>query len=261
MRFTFPIILAFVATSTIPSLAQEVKGAPKALIGKFGNSPAQCQSYNRKVDDVASISDEYLTSCGGSSTFCEAKIVSHRFTENGFILKFVSEGNPNGWAETVTRVDSDVFEFRSQISKQKNVTTLVRCTVKDAVAGIGKKDFQSRVNDTKGVQASDLAFSTYYATAIPKACPGILVDNEAVQKALAKAKGLWTHHDEDLKRKFGRGWMDTFISFLKAEERAAVVAVKADLEEIPKFCTEVIDAFGPKGRVLPGMISDTRKKA
>ncbi len=64
--------------------AKASPNGPRELIGNYGNSPGQCQSYHRKSDNITSISATSYESCGGS--MCGADIVSHRKVKDGYIL-------------------------------------------------------------------------------------------------------------------------------------------------------------------------------
>lgn len=80
------IAIALVALqSPVPTMAdgKEEAGAPIELIGRWGSNKEQCQSWHRKIDNVTIIDKNFLTSCGG--TGCEAAIVSHKKTVDGYI--------------------------------------------------------------------------------------------------------------------------------------------------------------------------------
>ena len=136
MNFTLKHALApciALGLASAETIAQEAKGAPDALIGNYGKSPEQCRSYHRKSDNIESITKDRYTFCGGSG--CEAEIVSHRKTKRGYVLKLTGIGNPDGWTQTFRQISEDVFEVPYS---GRAPETLVRCTIKDAIAGIGR---------------------------------------------------------------------------------------------------------------------------
>lgn len=235
--------------------AKDVKGTPAPLIGHFGTSPAQCQSYHRRSDEITKIGPQFMTSCGGSG--CEAKIVSHRKTRDGYALWLVSRGSPAGWWQKVRTVEDRVVEFHYEIDGQKSVETLVRCSPDDLVLGIGRK------GDGAGMPAFDLAFSAYYALAIPSTCPNLEVDRDKAEKVAALAQEVWA------KQATARG--DKPFGGLSVTERAheailheketATSAVLSDAAEIKGFCSKVLDAYGTDGQVLRNLVKDPRRKA
>src|SRR5215208_5573041 len=152
--------------------AQDVKGSPEALVGFYGSSPDQCRSYHRKSDNLTSFTATTYTFCGGSG--CEADIISHRRIKNGYTLKFTSGGNPHGWASTFRQIDKNVFEETSKTSKPK---TLVRCTVKDAIAGIGRDP-----NATGAVtQSLQIVYAAFYAMEVSSACPDLRANQDKIK--------------------------------------------------------------------------------
>lgn len=250
-----PIVLLSAVLLCGVASAQEKKGAPPELIGKYGSSPAACQSYHRKSDGgLQEFFEDEWDSCGGSA--CGATIVSHKRTPDGFVLKLKSWGNPKGWTQAFKKLEGDMFEMPA--SKGRPPTLLVRCTVKDAIAGIGKEPN----TEDYGSQAMPLVFSALYARHVPEHCPGLEVDNKAVERLALMGQVGWVEFIR--KGKYptqGRNLVAEAESLAKSSGESAASAVRLDAQEIPNFCREVLDAFGAGGRVIPDLISDPRKKA
>lgn len=246
------IALALASSDVV---AQEVKGAPEALIGSWGRSPAECRSYHRKSDGITSIDKDELSSCGGSA--CGWKILSHRKTKNGYVLKLVSL-SPYGDSAVSTwifrLIDDGVYE-RPPSKKGAKPETYVKCTVKDAIAGIGR----STNDDGAVTQSVNLAYSAFYAKAVPSACPSLKADEPAIKKLILVSQAGWAEHL--MKHKLLAGpFTEHLKNAVDSIERNAKSGVRIDAEEIPDFCNHVLNAFGSGGRVLPDLITDPRKR-
>lgn len=232
---------------------QAIPNGPKELIGKYGSSPAQCRSYHRKSDNLTSISATSYEFCGGSG--CGATIVSHRKLADGYLLNFVSRGNPSGWSERIRVMDRNVIEIIAQTGTGKP-ETLVRCTKADAIAGIGLEPGNER-NLTK---ALDGVFAAYYALAVPSQCEGVEVNTKAAEAIVDAGRLLWTEFL--LKGANPRSATPQRIAqTIAGEKRNAEYAVREDAKEIREFCSEVFNVFGDGGRILPNLVKDPRRKA
>jgi hypothetical protein len=244
------IALAIVAGE---ARAQNVKGGPEALVGFYGSSPDQCRSYHRKSDNLTSFTKTTYTFCGGSG--CEAHIISHRRIKDGYTLKFTSGGNPQGWSSTFRQIDTNIFEETSKGSKPQ---TLVRCTVKDAIAGIGRDP-----NATGAVtQSLEIVYAAFYAVEVSSVCPDLRANQDKIKTLILAGRDGWTAHL--IKNKLITDWQtagERIRRDIEMSERSAKYGVRADSEEIPDFCVEVLGAFGSDGRILPDLIADPRKKA
>lgn len=230
--------------------AQEVKSGPDALIGKFGATRQQCQSYHRKSDDIHTFYKGSWSSCGGSG--CEAQIVSHRKTKDGFRLRLVSRGSPKGWEQNIRQIDPDIFELiRSGIKGANEI--IVRCNMKDAIAGIGRETIECTVQ-----QASCLLNSIFYAESVTSRCEHLSIDSKMFSSLLEIGSKEWM---EFRRRRIAvsnlpRDLADT-IAYSKRE---AETNARQDADHIPDFCTEVMGAFGPGGKVVPDLLTDKRQK-
>ncbi|CAA2108961.1 hypothetical protein MBUL_04454 (plasmid) [Methylobacterium bullatum] len=246
----------FLSAIGSPAMAQTTKGAPPALIGHYGNSPAQCRSYNRKSDNVSEIRRETYTFCGGFG--CEARIAKAEKTASGYRLHLRSNGNPDGWWSDFRTVGEGVLEERVQGGKKAE--TLVRCTTKDIIAGIGLEP------NTEGAvtKARSAVFTAYYAEQVATLCPAVSLDSALAKRILATgADGLEAHM-----RKYGyqpitpgRTFREGVENDVHSEKVSATYAAKSDAEALPNFCDEAMKALGEGGRVVPGLLIDPRKKA
>ena len=256
MKHTFKYVLvASIALVLVSAnaIAYEAKGAPDALIGKYGKSPEQCRSYHRKSDNITSITKDYYTFCGGS--LCEAKILSNYKTKDGYILKLSSNGNVNGWTQTFRQIDENVFEVQSN---GRLPETLVRCTISDAIAGIGRE-----TDGAKAVtQSMNVVFSAYYAQSVPFACPDLRTAPAKIEKLINVGEVAWLDHIVKYKlsdeRHTLREQVRQSMATTKSRARGGVLS---DAKEIPDFCGHVLDAFGTGGDVIPDLLIDPRKKA
>lgn len=231
----------------ISGIAKEIKGGPDRLIGTFGRNPEECRSFNRKSDAMLTFTKDAMTACGGSG--CEAQILSHVRTSDGFVLKFVSRGNPKGWSTRFKLLDESTIESDGE--------THVRCTERDIRAGIGLQPGGQGKTQSLGV-----AFSAYYALEIPNRCAS-LRSNKARAEAIIKAAELaWAEYIAKLgAQTFGKTYQQYAASTIKDQQANASYAVRADADEIRDFCVEVLNAFGKGGSVIPDLLNDPRKGA
>lgn len=236
---------------TITVNAQEIANAPPSLVGTFGKSLTQCQSYHRKSDDLSRITSTDYTFCGGSG--CTARIVSYRKTNDGYVLSLVSRGTPQGFKWTVRQIDDNVFEQEFGDGRSE---TLVRCTMKDAIAGIGLPEY-----DGLGKQSKNVEFAAYYAKAIPTACSNIRVRAREVELVLVAAKAalIARRQKQNLIRPGITPEADAAEIMVWQERRAQLAAVE-DAKVIPEFCKEVLEVFGIDGRLIPNLLVDPRQK-
>jgi len=242
-----------------PSLhAQETKGAPQVLIGRWGNSPQECRSYHRKSDGITIINKNNYSFCGGSG--CEATIIKSRKTHDGYVLSLVSRGNPDGWQSRVRVIDDKVIEMvgAGLIGRDE---TLVRCSKSDAIAGIGLRS-DSTASRTKSL---DGIFAAYYALAIPTRCSQLAPDISAAETIIKTGKLMWERHIQEWVRRDGLDHQTEALlkglDVVDSEKQRAEYAVRADAAEIKNFCDEVLNAFGNDGRILPNLIKDPRRKS
>ena len=237
--------------SALEAKAQEIQNAPLSIIGTFGKSRAQCQSHHRKSDDLSRITSTEYTFCGG--TGCTARILSHHKTKEGFVIRLVSRGRPEGFKWTVRQVDDDVFE---QQYEDGNVETLVRCSMKDSIAGIGLPEY-----DGLGKQSKNVEFAAYYAKAIPSVCSAIGVREQEVDRVLIVARSALIERRQ--KQRLVRPSVSPEADadeMMEWQRRGAQYAVTEDAKAIPDFCKEVLEAFGADGRLLPNLLVDPRQK-
>jgi hypothetical protein len=239
-------------TSAAAGEAKTHPNAPKELIGKYGNSPAQCRSYHRKSDNLTSIDATSYEFCGGSG--CGAIIVSHQKLTDGYILYLKSGGNPSGWRERVRVLDRTVIEI-TPLTEPARHETLVRCTKADAIAGIGL----AADNEHGLTKSLDGVFAAYYALAVPNKCDGIEVNTKAAETIVEAGRLLWTEfllNGPNARFATPQGIAET----IAGEKRSAEYALRADAAEITEFCSEVLNAFGNGGRILPNLLKDPRRK-
>ncbi|RWA98302.1 hypothetical protein [Mesorhizobium sp.] len=235
------VLLGLAAVASSPAFGDA--GVPSELLGHFGNSPVQCRSFHRKADNITHISKEYYTFCGGSR--CEARIDRVRKTKSGYTLKLQGDSGP--FDIRLTKVEEGVFDAGDQ--------TLVKCTERDQIAGIGLP-VTLEMSITKAPHA---AFSAYYALSVPEVCRDIKVD-EALAESIAKA-GILEYVRFLLDRKLIKQTVDDAITTKAHNEREdARYAVKQDAEAIPAFCDHVLDAFGENGRIFKDILSDNSQK-
>jgi hypothetical protein len=232
------------------ALAQDRKGAPSELLGYFGKRPTQCQSYHRKIDEITIINPGTITWCGGSA--CEARIASHRKTKDGYILKLQSANNPNGWTSAFKIIDHDTIEELGEGTAKTE--TLVRCSARDQIAGIGRDTVSPGL--TKSL---DTAFSAYYALALPEHCKDIEVDRKKAEQLIELATLTWVQFILDTQK--GRQSAQDAARTVKRQQISAESAAQQDATEIKGFCEHAADAFGSGGRVVPDLVKDRRKKA
>jgi hypothetical protein len=251
------VALCFLISSSAIYASDLQNGAPDAMLGYFGESPAECMSFHRKSDGLKQFTKDTYTFCGGSA--CEAEILGHKKTADGFQLRFRSRGNPKGWSATYRQIDANVFEETTDTQKP---TTIVRCSQKDNVAGIGRNPSHDLNDKNTAFEMAAMAYAVFYASSVTEMCEGLTVNKEQAKTLLDAseteyAKFLIQHRLQAT----ATGAVIDAREMLASEKRAAEYGVRADSKEIPNFCSEVLDAFGENGRVSRGLIIDPRKKA
>jgi len=261
-RILLTIVLA---TGAVPAAvaAPTQKGAPTELLGVFGSSREQCLAFHRKTDDIHRFSKDYYSWCSGSG--CEAKVVSHRPVARGYVLKFISPGNPDGWSMRVRRLRSGVYQTR--LDDDPQTETLSRCRDEDMIAGIGldpgfppgsfnaaNAAFASFKSEIKSPTA---VFSAQYALAVPRYCPELKLQSEAAKSIVEIGRRGWLQFAQEKKLGLAQGWTyeREADDVVDRERQHAETAVEADAAAIKDFCRHVVDAFGPQGRVIPGLLS------
>jgi hypothetical protein len=260
-RSVLTLLFLFALHAIVPTHvnAQNAPRLPPELIGKYSESPDGCRSFHRRVDGLIIIdpSGEYVFG-SGSGTW--ASIRSVRRTKSGYVLRLVSPNNPAGWSVTWRRLDANTFEETSPPlpnGARTPPTALVRCTERDAIAGIGLPAL-----DSAATRAPSALFTAEYALQIPAHCPRLQIDRAKIETA--RAVGI-----ETLGRFFAANPKvlgGSSPSALAGEEsvnirRDAHSALARDVKEIRRFCERVLDAFGHEGRVVPDLIVDRRPRA
>jgi hypothetical protein len=245
------------------SVAQTRKGAPQELLGVFGSSRDQCLAFHRKIDDIHRLSKDFYSWCSGSG--CEARVVSHRTTKRGYVLRFASPGNPEGWSVSFRRVRQGVYETRADDDPETE--TLSRCRDEDMIAGIGldpafppgssnaaNAAFASFKAEIKSPAA---IFSAHYALAVPRHCPDLLLRREAAEAIVEVGRQGWLRFIQEKRFDLpsGRTYEGEAEDFIARDRRQAEGAVEADAALIKDFCRHVVDVFGPQGRVIPGLMA------
>ncbi len=259
------LLTILLATSAAPAIAapQAQKGAPDELLGAFGSSRKQCLAFHRKSDDIHRFSKDFYSWCSGSG--CEAKVVSTRRTPQGFVLKFVSPGNPEGWSMRIKRLRPGVYQ--SRLDDGEEAETLSRCRDEDMVAGIGidpgfPPGSFNAMNEAFAsfkaeVKSSNAVFSAQYAVAVPKYCPELRLQREAAEAIVDAGRRGWLRRAQDKKLRLAQGWTyeREADDYVDRDRRGAEMAVEADATAIKDFCHHVLGAFGQQGRVISGLLS------
>jgi hypothetical protein len=231
-----------------------IPGAPQEMLGYFGASPRECRSWNRNVDAVTHITKDSMTFCGGSA--CEARIKSHLQTKDGFRLNFTSSGNPKGWSFIYRMVSPDIFEIQY---KDRAPETLVRCSERDIIAGIGRQPV-AEMNVSKGYET---LFAAYYAKAIPGSCPRLKADTKKIDEIIEiGGLAVYKFRLNDRVNPVPMSRLDQVVEEAKVfAARDAMYAVEEDAKALPAFCEHVTERFGPEGTVIPRLVIDPRARA
>jgi len=164
----------------------------------------------------------------------------------------MSRGNPKGWEQNIRQIDPDIFELIGSGIKDKN-KIIVRCNMRDAIAGIGREMIECTVQ-----KASCLLHSIFYAESVISRCEYLSIDGKIFSSLLEIGSKEWMEFRRSriaissLPRDLG----DT-IAYSKRE---AETNVRQDADHIPDFCTEVMGAFGPDGKIVPDLLTDKRQK-
>jgi hypothetical protein len=229
----FTVSILACATTAIAQKA-DVPGAPKELLGDWGEKPGKCRSWHRSHQEHTTIESDAWVSCGG--TACYATIISHRKFKDGYLVKQTSTGRPEGWTDRIRIINADKFEIFFDAKGDKK-ETYTRCGDADIVAGIGlPSDY-----DDSTRQEYTVSFAGYYARAVPTVCQLTAVDEDTVG-AMTAVRSYLTP------------------SILESIKSDAESAVEQDAKAIDEFCIEVFGAFGKKGTVTPNLLKDLRKK-
>jgi hypothetical protein len=211
---------------------------PDELIGAWGNSPAQCRSFNRKVDGVKHISRREYSWCSG--TGCGAKIIDVSPSLDGFTMTL--QGRGAAFQKQFIRIQPGVFEADGE--------AFVKCTEADAIAGIGR----ALNSGEEKIDGPSVAFSAYYALAVPKYCAGLTADSSKV--GLIASAGI-VKYLKVLRRFRVEGASEESLAANFRQDGEA--AARMDAEDIADFCTHVMKVFGSDGSLLPGLLSDGSK--
>jgi hypothetical protein len=213
--------LALLHTSTA---AKEIKGAPEILLGVFAKSQGLCGGYYHNIDDFAIELSKvkgkyYYSNCNSKN--CVYQVLGYKISRKGYVLRLrevVAPGEPTEQF-TVSRINNNKFAFTE---RDRVPRTYIRCTDADVAAAIGLP--VNRPNDPEFGNY----YAVYYARLVPGLCPGLVVDQDIVNKRLATPQ--------------------------PEIERLASYDPPADKAEIKDYCREVLKAFGPNGRVIPDLL-------
>jgi hypothetical protein len=241
-----------------PALPQSKKGAPEEIIGQFGESSLECRSYHRRPTEMLSFTEDEYTWC--PTNYCVARILGRRSTPSGFVLRL--DGNPS-WQITFIRKGEGVYEMTYQGLKTTNV--IHRCRRSDSIAGIGLPvllDLDHPDPNFSGlsdlINSPDGIFSASYARAVPSVCPGLNADLEKADAIIQLGRlgylKLLLEGRQSVPE--GRAPEEAADEHLKWLDDNASYAVKADAEDMGDFCKLVLDAFGPKGRVIANLLKE-----
>ncbi|MBD2751112.1 hypothetical protein IC232_31255 [Microvirga sp. BT688] len=252
MRFYFlTVVSAAGLVVASASYAQDRNGAPNELIGYFGKSPEQCQSYHRKSDDISHITKSDYQWCGGSA--CGASVVSHRRSKDTFTLRFRSPNNPEGWTAAFKMIDENIFEHRIDGFPTE---TLVRCTERDQIAGIGRDTTPPGL--TKSL---DAVFSAYYALGLPQHCSNLEVDRKIAEQLVEVGTLTWIKFILETQKGPYRQNAQQARKSAESQRGSAEYALREDASTIRDFCNHAASAFGPDGTVIKDLVKDKRRKA
>jgi hypothetical protein len=252
----FTIVLGIYQLS-LPAVAAgtEKPGAPSELIGHWGKNKEQCRSWHRRADNVTSITKDIGTFCGGSG--CEATIISHKKIHDGYILKFTSRGNPTGYSLRYGILDNDTVEVFE--TNEKLMDTLVRCNMKDKIAGIGLPADQW-LPVSAATTAPNGIFAAYYALEIQSVCPKLKANKKLIVVLVREGLVLY----DKFLTKTGLHYSSSREEDLRNEANSvhgnAKYAVEQDAREIPNLCTLVLEVFGKDGKIFPDLIQDESRK-
>jgi hypothetical protein len=108
-----------------------------------------------------------------------------------------------------------------------------------------------------------VAFSAFYASYIPKMCKNILLNESMLKKYINISKIEWAVflRDHPRARMGGKSLDDEIESDVSHQGNKARYSSEQDKAAIADFCSEVLKAFGPNGRVLPDLIRSTQGRA
>jgi hypothetical protein len=243
------IFLIVLLTFSGTAHAQEGQGAPAELIGTYGKSPLQCRSHHRKSDDIHIIGKNQYSFCGGSA--CGFDIKSHRKQGKTFIITGNSAGNPIYRELKFEFISSDIVEI---YSNGNNRETLVRCTDKDAISGIGQPSVEVTPM-TQGDRAIAAAYAAYYAQHIPHVCPNLKIDKSPIDSIISSSKFIWADFANKVPwRKGSKVTRGEIEDIFTSADTDAYQGIKKDAESIPNFCLEALRAFGVEGRIIRNVI-------
>jgi hypothetical protein len=198
--------------------------ALKPLIGSFGKDTEACRSYHRSSNANLTRFSRYegryyFRECEGKQ--CVAEVLSHRTSGTRHVLKVKFTLSNGSLTETIVVKQTGKNTIKISGPDRSQEETFIRCTQKDAVAGIGLPAPD---------QAIDVDFSAYYAAAALRLCPSLKPGAE-----LASLESLPAYRTREV------------------QEMAAWYA-ELDKREIANFCNEVLVAFGREGRVAPNLL-------
>jgi hypothetical protein len=208
-----PVALALLST---PTIAKEINGAPKILLGTFSEV---CGAYYRRDPHFAVALSEakgkyYYANCNIKA--CVFQVLNYRADPGAYLLRLRREGYQSTEQVAVERINDNEFVFTERGSAPRK---LMRCTDADVASGIGLQSLD---------ETNDPEFAFYYVLSVPSRCPGLTIDQDAVNKKLGSRN--------------------------PAKERNARMDAGYDEAMIKDYCRDVLKAFGPNGRVIPDLL-------
>jgi hypothetical protein len=226
------LLSTVVACVSTPGAAKEIKTL-KPLLGYYGKDAEACRSYHRKGGlDLARFNifegKYYFSECEAKQ--CSAEILSSRATGSVHVIKLKFTGTDGSSTETI--VVKPIAKNIIQVSgPDRGRKTFIRCTEKDAIAGIGL---------ALPTEPVDVDFTPNYARAVPTLCPHLEPGPE-----LASKIDIPPPEQSPAAR-----WY-TFSKWM------ATRSAELDKEEVANYCAEVMGAFGENGRVAPHFLKQT----
>jgi hypothetical protein len=181
--------------------------------------------------------------------------------KDGFALKLSSESGP--WEITLKRKGEGVYEER--YPGIETIKTISRCQDSDIIAGIGlPPGFSADEPDPNFPGLSDIIktpdgiFSAAYARAVPSHCPQLKADQEKTDQLIQLGRMGRLKVLIDRRDTLPEGWTyerqaDEDVSTI--EDRAKLAA-EEDAAGIDSFCKNVLEVYGPHGRLISNLLSE-----
>lgn len=257
MHANFIVLVALLIAGFGQAFAQERKGAPKEILGFFGENSEQCRSFHRNPANVITIAENEYSWC--DTNHCVARIDSHRIVPGGFVLKLT--GEEGAWEINLKRKANGSYEQR--YSGIKTVEVISRCQPSDMIAGIGLPAGLERDKPDANfpgladlIKTPDGIFSAAYARAVPQFCPDLKVDLEKAETIIQVGRLGYLKILLDRGDTLPEGWTyereaDDYVGRI---EHQAKIAVEDDVAVINSFCKHVLDAYGLQGRLIANLL-------